>query len=88
VVESGHKLADVDNAVVTRVGRDGLLRAIYVNVVEPLEVAAGPQVPGNLHAFLNAHRAQVTAQVWCIVKFFSERDKHLAQLWICWAFFR
>jgi hypothetical protein len=36
VVEGGDELADIDNAVVTRVGRDGFLRAININVVEPL----------------------------------------------------
>ncbi len=42
VVESGDELADVDDAVVTRAGRDGLLRTIDVNSFQALEDTTKP----------------------------------------------
>jgi len=65
VVESGDELADVDDAAVTRVGLDGLLLAIDANTFEPLEVAADPRLPGDLHVFLDRQLAHVGAtEVW------------------------
>jgi hypothetical protein len=42
VVESGDELGDVDDAVVTRAGRDGLLRTIDVNSFQALEDTTKP----------------------------------------------
>jgi hypothetical protein len=60
VVEGGDKLAHVDDGVVMRIGRDGLLRAIDVNGVEPFEAAASPRLSGDLYTLFNGHLAQIT----------------------------
>jgi hypothetical protein len=63
LVEGGDELADVDDAVIMRIGYDSLLRAIDVKGVEPFEAAASPRLDGILHPFLNGHFAQVTTQM-------------------------